>query len=137
MNAQFHDRTPPYEQSTMLKLDAVFADMANEIMGLAVRRAPLSATRGQIGKKSRRAITSGSLRASIRYEREGVAKYKIYAGGGTRSVMYAGYQERGEAVDGSRKVRKYTTPGTGKHYMEDSARKVSQKYAEKIRGILK
>lgn len=31
---------------------------------------------------------------------------------------YAGYQERGERYDGSRKVRHYTTPGTGKNYLK-------------------
>lgn len=137
MTAKFNDGTRKYEMATMLKIDAVFADMANEIMARAVRRAPLSATRGQLGSGFAGTITSGSLRASIRYERLDVARYKIIAGGGTRQVDYAGYQERGEMKDGTKKVRRYTTPGTGKNYMKDSAQDVGRKYADKIRSILK
>lgn len=137
MKSNFNDKTPKYEMETMLKLDSVFADMANEIMVRAVRRAPLSATRGQLGAGFTGTVTSGSLRASIRYERLNIARYRIYAGGGTRQVNYAGYQERGEMKDGSKKVRRYTTAGTGKYYMRDSADAVARKYTDKIRSILK
>lgn len=37
---------------------------------------------------------------------------------------YAAYQERGMRRDGSHVVKRYTTPGTGKHYLESSARDV-------------
>lgn len=38
--------------------------------------------------------------------------------------VYAQYQERGMRRDGSRRVRKYTTPGTGPHYAENAVKKV-------------
>lgn len=36
---------------------------------------------------------------------------------------YASYQERGSRADGSRKVKNYTTPGTGPHYAENAVEK--------------
>lgn len=36
---------------------------------------------------------------------------------GNSDIKYAGYQERGMAIDGSRVVRNYTTPGTGSRYL--------------------
>lgn len=33
---------------------------------------------------------------------------------------YAGYQERGERYDGTHKVRHYTSPDTGKHYLKNT-----------------
>lgn len=37
---------------------------------------------------------------------------------------YASYQERGMRADGSRKVRNYTTPGTGPHFAENAVMKI-------------
>lgn len=39
---------------------------------------------------------------------------------------YASYQERGERKDGSRKVRKYSTPGTGKDFLKEAGEKVGR-----------
>lgn len=41
--------------------------------------------------------------------------------------VYAEYQERGSRADGSRKVKNYTTPGTGPHYAENAIKEVSAK----------
>jgi hypothetical protein len=46
---------------------------------------------------------------------------------------YAGYQEFGQRRDGSHKVKKYTTAGTGKHYLKDAGDKV----VTRMPGILK
>ena len=35
-------------------------------------------------------------------------------------AAYAQYQERGMRRDGSRVVRKYTTPGTGRHFVKNA-----------------
>lgn len=40
---------------------------------------------------------------------------------------YAGYQERGERYDGTHKVRRYTTPGTGKHYLKNTGDRVVER----------
>ncbi len=45
----------------------------------------------------------------------------IYGGG---AIKYGDYQERGMRRDGTRVVKKYTTPGTGKEYLQDSGKKV-------------
>lgn len=43
---------------------------------------------------------------------------------------YAAYQERGRRFDGTHKVRKYSTPGTGSHFAEDAAKKIPKKTHE-------
>lgn len=43
--------------------------------------------------------------------------------GGGRAP-YAAYQERGMRLDGSHVVRNYTTPGTGKRYLQTAAESV-------------
>lgn len=47
-----------------------------------------------------------------------------------RKVLYneehAGYQERGKRKDGSRKVRNYSTPGTGKDFLKGAGKQVSK-----------
>lgn len=37
---------------------------------------------------------------------------------------YAEYQERGSRKDGSRRVRNYTTPGTGPHYAQNAVERI-------------
>lgn len=37
------------------------------------------------------------------------------------ALPYAGYQERGMRLDGSHVVRNYTTPGTGRRYLQTAA----------------
>ena len=39
---------------------------------------------------------------------------------------YAGYQERAKRKDGSRKVRNYSTPGTGKDFLKGAGKQVKQ-----------
>lgn len=41
----------------------------------------------------------------------------------TWTVPYASYQERGSRYDGSRVVRRYTTPGTGSKFAENAVKK--------------
>lgn len=36
---------------------------------------------------------------------------------------YATYQERGMRADGSRRVKRYTTPGTGPHFAENAVKR--------------
>lgn len=37
---------------------------------------------------------------------------------------YAEYQERGSRRDGSRRVKNYTTPGTGPHYAQNAVERI-------------
>ena len=72
---------------------------------------------------------SGMLRSNVR----------VNAGGNTVSIKwgqkYAAYQERGYT---SGPVRRYTTPGTGAHFAENSVRSVSRRhrrYLQKARVV--
>lgn len=40
---------------------------------------------------------------------------------------YAAYQERGERYDGTHKVKRYTTPNTGKNYLEKTGHAVVER----------
>ena len=69
-------------------------------------------------------LKSGALRYSGQVTGSGLTKNISYGSG---RVPYAAYQERGMRKDGSHKVRHYTTPGTGAHYLEEAAEKIVQK----------
>lgn len=43
------------------------------------------------------------------------------------SLGYGSYQERGMRADGTRVVKKYTTPNTGAHYLENAGKTVVKK----------
>lgn len=64
---------------------------------------------------------SGDLQSEIIDERKGMLKHRVLV-----DKEYAGYQERGARADGSRVVRKYTTPNTGKRYLERAGLKVAK-----------
>jgi len=49
----------------------------------------------------------------------------VVFGGG--NIQYAQYQHRGMRKDGTRVVRHYTTPGTGKSYLKKAGDKVVEK----------
>lgn len=60
---------------------------------------------------------NGDLSDTGRVEGNGLEREVIY---GDENVPYAAYQERGERLDGSHKVRHYTTPGTGSRYLQNA-----------------
>jgi hypothetical protein len=93
---------------------AIFVRMAGEeLLRISKPFTPMSAGSDNRGKKSsgnlRRdtLVTVQGLRAIVRWRSE-----------------YASYQERGMRKDGTRKVRRYTTPGTGAHFAENAAKKI-------------
>lgn len=43
------------------------------------------------------------------------------------NIAYAAYQERGMRADGSHKVRNYTTPGTGAHYLKNAGDTITKR----------
>lgn len=57
---------------------------------------------------------TGELSDTGRVVGEGLERMVIF---GDDDHQYAGYQERGMRIDGSRVVRNYTTPGTGSRYL--------------------
>jgi hypothetical protein len=44
--------------------------------------------------------------------------------------VYAAYQERGARKDGSHKVRRYSTPGTGAHFAENAIKEAEKRTAK-------
>ena len=62
----------------------------------------------------------GNLQDDIKDERKGQLKYRVLV-----DSNYGGYQERGMRVDGSHVVKKYTTPNTGKAYLERAGTEIT------------
>lgn len=69
----------------------------------------LSRARMTVPRKTGRLSESGRVVSDKQLEKKVVF--------GNSDIKYAGYQERGMALDGSRVVRNYTTPGTGSRYL--------------------
>lgn len=74
----------------------------------------------------------GSLRGRIRHERLGSGKYRVIL-----PLVYAAYQERGMRLDGSHKVKKYTTPGTGKGFLAAAVNTVGKNFPNLVRQAAK
>lgn len=84
----------------------------------AMATAVLSTARMKAPKKDNHLRSSASVRGS------GLQRDVVF---GSMAVPYAAYQERGMRADGSHKVRHYTTPGTGAHYLEEAGDAIVKK----------
>lgn len=69
-------------------------------------------------------LRTGTLRSSRRARRNSPLNYSAMFG--DSRVAYAAYQERGMRADGSHKVRHYTTPGTGAHFLKNAGDTVAK-----------
>lgn len=76
-------------------------------------------------KAPKRSQPSGILRLTgeVKQESDPNTMSVIY---GDR-IAYAAYQERGMRADGSHKVRNYTTPGTGAHYLQNAGDTITKR----------
>lgn len=92
-------------------VDKAMDMMARSILATARTRAPKSED-------------GGDLRDSGRMEKDRNSVSVIYGGG---AVPYAAYQERGHRYDGSYQVKRYTTPNTGAHYLQDAGERQTKK----------
>lgn len=90
--------------------------MAEDVVKVSNPKTPHSGTRG------------GGLRSQRRIEQVTPESYRIHW-----ESPYAEYQNRGSRRDGSRRVRNYTTPGTGAGFVELGLKVVKQKYKEYFR----
>ncbi len=61
-------------------------------------------------------LKDGNLKASGEVSGRGLSRTVSFGKG----MKYGAYQERGERFDGTHKVRRYTTAGTGKRYLKES-----------------
>jgi len=87
----------------------------------------LDAALGRMGRdivqvtKIRIPFKSGDLQKEIEHKKVAKLVHKVII-----NKEYAAYQEKGQRADGSRVVRKYTTPGTGKNALKDGGTTVTK-----------
>lgn len=98
------DRMPAFKISANRVLNDALSEGAKEILYNAKTRAPYK---------------KGPLRANSDTQQIAVLKHRI-----SFWLEYARFQEFGG--DGNRRVRNYTTPGTGKEYLKKSGDEVAQ-----------
>ena len=63
----------------------------------------------------------GDLQRSVEHKRVGRLHHRTQF-----NEDYAAYQERGKRRDGTRVVRRYTTPGTGKGFLKGAGQQVDK-----------
>lgn len=106
MSVKIIDNILHFDRQTIQVFDAALGRMAKDIVQVAKIRVPYK---------------DGDLQDSIESEKRGLLRHRVVA-----KKKYASYQERGMRQDGSHAVRKYTTPNTGKHYLQQGGDKVKE-----------
>lgn len=101
------DKSKAFMAANERQMDIALGRMAQDIETIAKVRVPLK---------------SGNLQDMIKKKRVSAKHHQVRA-----DEDYAGYQERGMRKDGSRVVRRYTTPGTGKDYLKGAGQQVAPK----------
>lgn len=121
MPVHFEDHTDDFLSKNTRAFDAALERMAGDITKVAKQRVPFK---------------TGKLFKEIHKEKLDVLKHRVVA-----DKKYAGYQELGQRVDGTRVVKRYTTPNTGKHYMRDAVFTIMQHslnyLRQAVRSIMK
>lgn len=117
MGARFTSKRASFNKKNDQVKDMVLAHMAIDITRMAKSKVPVSNTKASGNKRG----GGGHLQSAIMFVRVQEASYRVSA-----NKSYAAYQERGARIDGTRRVKKYTTPGTGKHYFKDAIDKAWQ-----------
>jgi len=111
------DHSPEFKQKVFFKIRGALNETARDILIDATNKAP---------------FVKGGLRSDKQVKSpEPLVRHIIFGS------VYAGYQERGERKDGSRKVKKYTTPGTGKHFLRNAAKKHKPNFIKNIKKHLR
>lgn len=113
-NPRIDNKMPQFRRQMLIKLHEGIGDLANDILEHSRNLAPFK--KGALRSQSD-TTTTAPLKWAVRYK-----------------VEYASYQERGARRDGSHKVRKYTTSGTGSKFLERGA---NAEYAKASRTIIK
>lgn len=104
------DNSTSWLRARESELSSALDRMTQAIRANARMKAPMSENGGNLRNSGR--VDGKSLERTISF--------------GT-GLKYGAYQERGERYNGSHKVRHYTTPGTGKHFLKDSGDAVVKK----------
>jgi hypothetical protein len=120
MAVRINDKSQQFLRAAENVTEMAFSRMANDISTKSKIRVPFK---------------SGNLQKQIFIRKISSVHFQIWA-----DEVYAHYQERGERADGTHKVRKYTTPGTGKQYLSRAGGEVVDKailYYRQASNILK
>lgn len=117
MSAKFTSKRGPFNKKNEEVKDMILGHMAVDIVRMAKMKAPVANTKASGNKRG----GGGHLQSAIMFVRVGMGSYRVSA-----NKSYAAYQERGMRADGTRRVKKYTTPGTGKHYFKEAIDKAWQ-----------
>lgn len=117
---------------TVINKMPLFTKMLAVAMDDAIREA---ARDTYIKAKSTAPFQKGQLRGDSDFHRIAPAHQRV-----AFYKEYAGYQEFGQRKDGSHIVRRYTTPGTGAHFLKnagdsqrDKLRLTIKKHAARVR----
>lgn len=94
------DHTPTFEEHNEHVCDIALGSMAQDVEMMAAFKVP---------------VDTGALARYIRKLRISARHWKV-----TVNKDYAEYQERGSRADGSYRVRRYSRPGSGTHFLEDA-----------------
>lgn len=109
VRVKLNDKSGVWFNHEIEKVEAVLDSMARATINEADMRVPFK---------------DGTLRDSHRIRKGRMAVAIIYGGG---PIRYGDYQERGARIDGSHPVKNYSTPGTGKEYLQASGKNVTKR----------
>lgn len=101
------DNSLAFGQNVERQMDIALGTMAQDIEMIAAFKAP---------------VDSGYLIKRIRKVRKNAHRWQVRV-----DADYAAYQERGMRADGSHVVMKYSRAGTGKDFLKNSGKFVSQR----------
>lgn len=113
MGVRIDDRSKQFIVNNTRQMDAALERMAGDIETLGKVKVPLK---------------SGNLQDQFNKKKVGVLHHQVRV-----DEDYASYQERGMRKDGSRVVRRYTTPGTGKNFLKGAGQQVAPRAVQYIK----
>lgn len=123
-------KLPQFRKQTEEKMDKGLSLLATRIETEAKMKAPKSAGVKQGGK---RGAIPGQLKSSGITKRLIPKHYQVRFGD-NNSGAYARFQEYGG--DGRRVVKRYSTPGTGKEFLQKAGENAQKNMISIIKGVL-
>ena len=118
MKKRVDSHIPEFKIRTESELNRILEGVAREIERDAKMVVPLK---------------KGTLQSSIKVNKVAPLKYKVTAGE-FPNLPYALFQEKGG--DSTRRVRNYTTPGTGKNYLGATGDRIMLKTLSRLKSQL-
>jgi hypothetical protein len=125
MSVIIHDNTPVLLERSVVNGALAIKRALDDAKRLSRPKTPYSG----VGKHG--AGSGGHLRDSVLTQVLGLHGKIVW------DKVYAQFQERGRRVDGSHKVKNYTTSGTGTKFAEDTMREINKGRTVYLRGLLR